>query len=410
MPRSPRSNGTNMRALFIAVSTPEREPWAQELAAVSGCPTPVIVVATPAQAAHFIAERQLSPSHVVFDIGHQGEEVLTEIDQLAQQCEPGTRVIAVGDTNDIHLFRSILARGVLDYRPMPAPVNDIIKALTAPSAAPQATALAKASSGTNKRVIVFMTAASGDGASTLAINTAFAISQLSAGSTVLVDMDYQYGLVAKNLALQNQYGIRELFDHPERGVDTTLIKRMVSQYGPLHVISAPSELRYLPMVNAVAINELITTLRETYDNVIIDLPHVWLPWVANVLQQSTHIVLVAQLWLRSVSHASRLMRAFREAGISADKVTAVINRSGSKFNETIESRDFERVCGIPIRHTLANDIKTIVAAEAMGKTVLEQAPSQLANDIRKLAHMLTGQTVAETEDAKRGGLFPWRKG
>lgn len=397
-----------MRALLITVSTPERESWAKELATASGAISPVMIVATPAQAALHIATHRLSPSHVVFDIGHQGREVLGEIDQLAQQCEPGTRVVAVGDTNDIHLFRDILARGVLDYRPMPAPVNEIVKALTAPSGTSAPTKQVTAPEAKGK-VIVFMTAASGDGASTAAINTAYTISQNSGASTVLVDMDYQYGMIARNLALQSQYGIRELFDHPERGVDSTLIKRMVSSYGKLNVISAPSELRYLPMVNAVAINELITTLRANYDYVVIDLPHVWLPWVANVLQQASHIVLVAQLWLRSVSHASRLMRAFREAGISADRVLAVINRHGSKYNETIDPKDFERACSIPIRHTLSNDIRTIVAAEGMGKTVLEQPPSPLAADIKKLAQILTGQALPETPDVKRGGIFSRKK-
>ncbi len=74
-----------------------------------------------------------------------------------------------------------------------------------------------------------MSAASGDGASTAALNTAFCLSQLFNGSTVLVDMDYQFGMVAKHIDLQNQYGIRDLFDHPERGIDATLIKRMVGE-------------------------------------------------------------------------------------------------------------------------------------------------------------------------------------
>ena len=52
-----------------------------------------------------------------------------------------------------------------------------------------------------KRVLTFLSAASGDGASTAALNTAYALSQLYNGSTVLVDMDYQYGMVAKHIAL-----------------------------------------------------------------------------------------------------------------------------------------------------------------------------------------------------------------
>ncbi len=398
-----------MRSLLIILSQPDREPWAQQLVAAAKPQQPFILVAGPADAAQYISTNHINPSHVVFDIGGRGRDVLPEIDALARQCEAGTRVVAIGDTNDIQLYREILGRGVLDYLPYPATIDAVVKSLTAAPAAPVApVAVAAPTAPTphktaTKRVIVVMSAASGDGASSIALNTAYAMSQLSNGNTVLVDMDYQFGMVAKNLALQNQYGIGDLFDHPERGVDATLIKRMVANYGKLHVITAPSELRYLPSVNANAIRDLIAILSENYDNVVIDLPHVWLPWVTTAMQQATHVVLVAQLWLKSVSHAARMMRAFREIGVMADRVTAVINRSGARFKEAIEPKDFERVCGTPIRHTVANDIKTIVAAEASANTIMEQPASALSNDIERIARGLLGLAPLAVTEEKRGG-------
>lgn len=396
-----------MRSLLIILSKPDHEAWAQSLLSASGTEQPTLLVATPAEAATYISQNNLSPSHVVLDIGGRGRDVLSEIDELAQQCDAGTSVVAVGDANDITLYREIIGRGVLDYMPMPAAIDDVIRALSSGGAK-----AAAARPAGDKRIIVFMSAASGDGASTVALNTAYAISQMSGGHTVLVDMDYQFGMVAKNLSLENQYGIRDLFDHPERGVDATLIRRMVASYGKLHVITAPPELRYLPTVNADSIRELITTLRENYDNIIIDLPHVWLPWVATAAQQSTQLVLVAQLWLKSVSHAARMMRAFRDLGISGDRVTAVINRSGAKFKEAIDAKDFERVCNTSIRYTISNDIKTLVAAEASASTIMEQQPSELSNDISRLARGLMGQNAREDAPAKRagGGILSMLKG
>jgi pilus assembly protein CpaE len=395
-----------MRSLLIVLSQSERDPWAQELIAATQPDNPLILVSSLQDAATYIAQHGFSPSHVVFDIGQRGSDVLPEIDALAQQCEPGTRVMAIGDTNDIRLYRDIIARGVIDYLPMPASIDAVVKALTS-VVTPPVTPAGKG----EKRVIVFMSAASGDGASTVALNTAFAISQLTNGRTVVVDMDYQFGMIAKNLALQNQYGIRDLFDYPERGVDTTLLNRMVASYHKLHVITAPPELRYLPVVSADVIRDLIDTLKENYDTIIIDLPHVWLPWVATAAQQSTHLVLVAQLWLKSVSHAARMMRAFRDIGVTAERVTAVINRSGAKFKEAIDAKDFERVCATSIRHSIANDIKTIVAAEAAATTIMELQPTALSGDIQKLARSLMGMSAEPTAATeKRTGLFSKLKG
>lgn len=399
-----------MRSLFLVLSDVSRQGWAEDLAHTAGtAANPQLFIGSPAQAAQHLAQVGLVPSHIVLDIGAHGQDILPEIDILAQQCEPGTRVIAVGDTNDVQLYRGLLARGVIDYLPMPAAAADVLLSLRNPPAATTASAMPVpvASGPAEKRVITFFSAASGDGASTAALNTAYALSQLYNGSTVIVDMDYQYGMVAKHIALQNQYGIRDLFDHPERGVDTTLIRRMVANYGKLHVITAPSELRYLPSVSAEAVSALISTLKQSYDNIVIDLPHVWLPWVAATCQQSTHIVLVAQLWLKSVSHSARMMKAFRELNIPAERINTIINRSGAKFKEAIDIKDFERVCGSLVKYTLSNDIRTVVAAEAEARTVMEMEPSQLSHDIMRMARGLSGQPQENHGEATgaRGGLF-----
>lgn len=400
-----------MRSLFLVLSDPNRQSWAESVANVAGAGgNAQIFIGSAAQAAQHLATHNISPSHIVLDIGPSGQDVLPEVDLLAQQCEPGTRVIAVGDTNDVQLYRGLLSRGVIDYLPMPAPATDVVHSLRAVPAAASAVPVALQPLASEKRVITFLSAASGDGASTAALNTAYALSQMYNGSTVIVDMDYQYGMVAKHIALQNQYGIKDLFDHPERGIDTTLIRRMVANYGKLHVITAPIELRYLPSVSAESVSALVNTLKQTYDNIVLDMPHVWLPWVAAATQQSTQIVLVAQLWLKSVSHAARMMKAFRELNIPADRINTVINRSGAKFKEAIDLKDFERVCGSSVKYMLSNDIRTVVAAEAEARTVMELEGSQLSNDIMRLARGLTGQPQEGIGDigstrVGAGGLF-----
>jgi pilus assembly protein CpaE len=402
-----------MKNLLIVISDRSLEAWAQSVAQVMGVAEPWILVGGPQEATQRIISQQMVPTHIVLELGTRGSELLPEIDALGEQCVSGTRVVAAGTTNDIHLYRTLLARGVLDYLPMPATAQDIARALESNSTKPARTNAPSGSSSlqipaAEKRVIAMMSASSGDGASTIALNTAYAISEIFEGRTVLVDMDYQFGMVAKNINLQSQYGIRELFEHPERGVDATLIRRMVAQYQQLHVITAPADLRFLPNLSAQAIPELITTLKQSYDTIILDLPHVWLPWVATACQSSNHLVLVAQLWLKSVTHSARLLKAWREHQIPLEQVMLVINRSGAKFKEAIEPRDFERVCGVNIKHMVTNDIRTVVQAEGEAKTIMELPTSKLGQDIGQLARLLVGvmpTVVAKDKSDTKHGLM-----
>lgn len=376
--------------------------FAHQLATAMGYSVADIVLGTPLDAAFALAARANSPKFILIDIGDRAADVLPELDQMAEHCVEGTRVAVIGSANDIHFYRQLKTRGVVEYFPRPARVSDVRAALVASSIDGEK----------RGQVISVMSAASGDGASTVALNTAYTLATQFNKSVVLVDMDYQFGMTAKNLDITSPYGIREVMEHPERGIDSTLLERMVVRYREqLSIIAAPNELRTLPAVPPELIRDMIGVLSTKFDVVVLDVPHLWTPWTSAAISSATHYLLVAQLWLRSVTHASRLLRAWAELGIDGNKLSLIVNRSGAKFKEAVSVKDFERVCGVPITHYLANDIRTVISAENQGCTVMELPTSQLQRQLRDLAAGLIGQggIAATTPGAGAGdgikGLF-----
>lgn len=390
--------------MLAIVSAAELDGLAQQVAAALGAGQPAIVHGTCYEAAQAMQSSGINPRYILIDVADRRDGALQEIDALAQLCEPGTRVVAIGQINDIQFYRTLTDRGIPDYFPLPAQAADIVASFRRQEETARAPA-SGAATGMGE-VYGFMSAAGGDGASMAAINTAYALAEQTGKRTVLVDLDYQYGMAARNLNLTTQYGIKDLFEHPDRGIDATIIQRMVATYGPLHVIAAPSDLRFLPPLEPHSVTDLIRILKQSYANVIIDLPHVWQPWVAAASRETSSLVIVSQLWLKSVSHAARILRAARDQNALPNDVRIVINRSGAKFKEAIEPRDFERVAGLPISHTLANDIKTVVEAENQAKTVVELATaSRLKSDLENLARLLKGQKLELGEPVEvRPGL------
>jgi len=345
-----------------------------------------------------LAQRRASIRYVIMDIGLHGEDYLPVIHSIVRAADPTTRVVVIGNINDLGFYRSLKNIGVYEYYTHPANIADIRAALTFHTGPSRMVAEGRQEQpGT---VLAFMSAASGDGSSTIAMNVGFAIAQEFRVPTVVVDLDYQWGMLARHLDLQAQFGIRELFDYPERGVDATLVSKMLLPYGDmLKVIAAPDSLRQLPNIHPDTVRDLINVLKTQFAFIILDVPHVWTGWSAEALAQADKIVMVAQLWLRSLTHLSRLLNASQEMGIDKDKILLSVNRSGARFREAITPQDFERVCLKTINYYFANDIKTVVNAENQGKTLLEVGSSLLERQLRDAARALYGAKEAPQDDA-----------
>ena len=354
-----------------------------------------------------IETRQSPPQYIAIDIGHRKEDVFEELSFLSQACDAHTKVVVVGAANDISFYRALIDQGATEYYPYPCDLKQIATALL------KAPALRGGlSQNTDKHgfAVGFMSAASGDGASTVALNTAYLLANKFNHSVVLVDLDYQFGMIARHLDLQAPYGIRELLEHPDRGVDSALLNKMMVSYGNnLQIVAAPAELRKLPNVPSHQIVELLGVLRSQFDFVLFDIQHVWVDWIESLVGKLDHHMVVSQLWLRSLTHVTRIMACLGELGINNDRVSVAMNRSGSRFKEALSADDFERVSGLEIDFYLPNDTRTIVESENYGKTVIELGHSELGNSLEAIAghlHSLhTGEPYDQGKSRKKKGLI-----
>jgi pilus assembly protein CpaE len=366
--------------LSILADENDREA-ANQLANLLGYSFSHIVFGSGADAARYIQQTAIEPRYILFVILGNSDTIEYELDELANYCVSGTKVVVAGPVNDISLYRMLIDKGVQDYFPLPLDVSKIANSFGRASG--------ESESSSDSRVIAFASAGSGDGASTIAVNVAYHLAKEQKARTIIVDMDYQFGMIAKNLDLSSPHGINELLDHPERGIDDTIINKMaVSYMNNLSIISAPNGLQFYPTFPPEVIGDLIESLKARYDYIVLDLPHIWSPWISAAFTRSDHIILVAQLWLKSVSHAASQLNAWKATGVDLQKVHVCVNRSGAKFKEGVSARDFERVCNRQIEHFCSNDIRSAAEAEQKGSTILELKRSKLAEDIAGLSNFI----------------------
>jgi pilus assembly protein CpaE len=369
---------------FAIVQDSSATETAKQVAARFSVTEPVIIEGTIASACAFLKGKDDSPEYVLIDIGAGYPTILEELDDLAQYCQANTKVVVFGLVNDLALYRQLLQRGVIEYYIQPVNSQDIYNSLSS-STANSSTTKTAALSG-NGKVISFMAAASGDGATTVAINTAYMLAKDFNQPTVILDMDYQYGMVARNLDLIANNGLKELVEQPEGSIEVSLLDKMAAKYTDnLYVISAPKALRFIPKISGKTIENLLMVLRAKYKYTIVDLPHCWTEWVGGIIGEADHNYMVSQLWLKSAAHASRFLDVAQSVGITSHKTSIVINRSGSKFKEAVTPSEFGAACKKKVDFFISNESKTIINAENHGKTAIEMGNSVLNKQFKEIA-------------------------
>src|SRR6516225_526463 len=168
-----------------------------------------IVSGGVAKAIEYLSE-QRSPHLLIVDIS--GIDLpLSKIQILADVCEPGTTVIAIGDHNDVGLYRDLQEAGVANYIVKPLTRELLTKALT-----PKTNGsgdMGKASLKLGK-MVSFIGARGGVGTTTLAANLAWHLANRQSRRVALVDLDLQHGDCALLFNVATTPGLRDALANP----------------------------------------------------------------------------------------------------------------------------------------------------------------------------------------------------
>ncbi len=325
-----------------------------------------------------------TPQVLVIDLSDSNDS-LGDIGSLAEVCDAGTRVIALGNINDVTLFRNLVALGVQDYLVKPVTVEAlnalVVKAAEEPAAAePEA---AKAG-----RLIAVIGARGGVGASMIAVNTAWLIAHEQKQRVAIVDLDLYFGTVALSLDLEPGRGFREALENPNR-IDGLFIERaLVRECDNLFILGAEEALENAFSFDPAAVEMLLEKLRCDFDCVIVDFPRAVVTANAYILSAASAVAVVSDASLAGMRDTLRLV-AFTKRVAPAAAVKVVVNRFGAAKKGELSKEDFERGAGLKIDHLIPQESGVAAISAGAGKPLVEVAKrSQLVTVLRKLSSEL----------------------
>ena len=329
-----------------------------------------------------------SPNILMVDLSESGDP-LNDINALAEVCEPGTVVIAVGHVNDVRLYRDLLASGIHDYllKPLsPGQVRDALVNAQALFSAPKSHDPSVAKRHISTAVIGTR---GGVGASTIATSLAWLFSADEKLPTALLDLDVHFGTGALALDLEPGRGLTDAIENPAR-IDGLFIERaMIRANDNLAILSAEAPMSVPLMTDGAAFVQLEEEFRQAFEMTVIDLPRNMLINFPHLLTDVKVAVIVAEMTLASARDTIRILGWLKTHAPHVQPVI-VANKVQSGIAE-ISKADFEASIERKIAFSIPYDVKAATNAARLGQTFADaNRTSKAGAAMREVAKAVMG--------------------
>lgn len=343
-----------------------------------------------------------SPQILLVDLAESGDP-LSDINGLAEVCEPGTVVIAAGQVNDVRLYRDLIASGIQDYLLKPLHPDAMREAFGHAQAMLNAPKLTEASIDRPHCAIAVIGTRGGVGASTVATSTAWLLAEREKRTTALLDLDVHFGTGALTLDLEPGRGLTDAIENPSR-IDGLFIERaMVKATEKLAVLSAEAPINAPLVTDGAAFYQLQEEMRAAFEATVVDLPRAMLVQHPQLISDIQAAVIVTELTLASARDTIRIL-SWLKTHAPQTHLTVVANRVHPAAQLEISRKDFESSIERKIDFLVPFDQKLAAQSAKLGKPLAEAGKNTktIAPLIDLTRHVLNvgEELVASSGDGK----------
>lgn len=289
------------------------------------------------------------PSIIILDIA-EGEILESPGLMEARASWPQVPLIAISSELRPDQMRNLVRLNASDWLHKPLDGKELLNAVTFHDSGSQAN---------KSRIVTFVGASGGAGATTLALAAAEYLAAKSperAASTCLVDLDFQSANCGAYLNLFNQFDLAGIVAQPDR-LDVELmdvIKLSRPRGLTIYSFERP-ELPFEPH-GSDFVFKLLDLAAYRFDDIVIDLPNLEAAWQKPVLSTSDEVFIVFELNLAALRQAKRLYSKIRELRGNGASITLVANKQKRKwFGNHFSRKDLEKVFKAPNIRSISFD-------------------------------------------------------
>lgn len=313
------------------------------------------------------------------------------------RVRPSAPIIASSATHQPspQLLMQAMRSGVREFLPQPIDLNTLRETLERLIKEQGLEAAGE------EKLIAVLGSKGGVGTTTVAVNLAAQITQLTKKRVALLDFGRPIGHVSLLLDLKPRFSIRDAVENMER-LDSHLLGGLLTTHkSGLEVLTGTSDPDEWLKISAHAAARIVNVAQTSFDFVIADLGTMYSSeWVA-LLRMTRQIVLVAETDVPTLWTLERHLNTMASYGLDPGRFRIVVNRWHRSDEEALKA--FEKKIKRSVFARLPNDFRQVSEAVNLGTTLSRNHNDPLGSRLRALASELAG--VEAQAGGKKGSIL-----
>ncbi len=325
------------------------------------------------------------------EAGPDAAQTLALVADLHTRAPNVTLLVASRD-GDLNFVRAAIEAGAGDVLSLPLQNAEVHKALLrALQASNRVAATVTRAPETTGEAVTVCGVRGGLGATTLAVNLAARLVEITSSDVALVDLDLQRGDIASFLNLQPLNSIANFGAAAGQADDLFLSKSLTRHANGVFVLPAPTEIEDADLVGHDEVKRALDLLRLRCRYTVIDTARTITGVTAAAFEVSRHVLVLTDLSVPGVRAARRLFDLIGRLGVAAESLDLVITEA---VPGPVGLQDAVQAIGRAPYFVVPRDEAT--AAEAMNHGApLNGKPSKLATAMTDLAAKIAGTQPAQ---------------
>jgi pilus assembly protein CpaE len=379
--------GTRAADFIAFVSDRQTEQVLKTFVLEQAMPHAHVAVGNIDDAIAYLSKIERSPLFLLVDL-QNSVMPLSDLSRLAEVCEPSVQVVALGERNDVGLFRSLLKLGVRDYLVKPLTVELLKRTINVSEGKINQVSLARAG-----KTIAFAGTRGGVGVTTLALNLARHLADDTHRRVAYVDLNLYGGSANSMLGIQSNNGLTDVLQNVHR-LDPQYVERtLVAKGSRLFVLSSELDYGAAREFQPGALARVIELLCDSFHYVILDVADPSDALGQEAFNHASRAYLVTDRSVHATRETIRLLR-FIEDRDNNPQTSLLINNPNAAVSGKVAPDDLMSAIGRTALHEVQFEQKALATAENLGEAPVERAANGFNAAISRIASDLTGQHLA----------------